>query len=832
MARVTIDYGIDLGTTNSEIAVLQGVEPQMVPNSVGSAITPSAVWIDKRKHLRVGQEAKQRYEADPDNCDIEFKTRMGTGDAGRKCFAASGVAVLPEELSAEVLKSLKADVRTLRGEDLRAAVITVPADFELPQTTATRKAAQLAGIEVSPLLQEPVAAAYAYGFQDESEKVYWLVYDFGGGTFDAAIVQVREGGIRVVNHAGDNHLGGKLIDWDLVEKRLVPALVDKCRWLEDKEFRRGNVQWRAVFAKLKAAAEAAKIEVCRTKEPAEIWIEGLLDSLDGAVDFEYRLTPQDVEAVVSPYVTRSLNLCRKALEEKGLKGKDMARVLMVGGTSLIPWLRDQVETDLQAPLDSRIDPMTVVARGAAIYAGAQRLPTEHLPPPQAGAFQVVLEYEPVGRDTDPDIAGRVCHPGGKSLKGYALEIQEAKSQWRSGRVPLQSDGAFEASVLAEKGRRCEFRLALFDPAGARQNITPDQFSYTVGAEFDGAPLTHSLGVAMANNQVDHLIKKGTPLPVRNRRSIHRTAFAFHQGDSISPIKVPVVEGEAVARADRNRLVGSLEIPCSEIRRDLPVGSEVEITMSIDESRLVTTKAYIPILDQHFETVLNLQVPPTSVSALREEVAQERRRLVTVRDKAEKTETLKARQTLVRADREEIVEQIERSLEAGEDDPAALQECEKRLRDLKVIVDEAEDALEWPTLVLEAEERLKDARTLVDKHGDANEKSRFRTLEGDLRRAIDSGDPDLLRQQSGEIGTLHFRVLQRQPAFWVGFLEYLEERRSLMRDAGDAEDLLARGRRAINNNDLEGLRAAVKQLLALLPPDEQQRAQGYGGTTTL
>jgi molecular chaperone DnaK len=830
MARTTIDFGIDLGTTNSEIAVLEGVEPQMVPNSVGSAITPSAVWIDKRKHLRVGQDAKQRYEADPDNCDIEFKIRMGTGEAGKKCFAASGVAMLPEELSSEVLKSLRADVRTIRGENLRAAVITVPADFELPQTNATRRAAELAGIEVSPLLQEPVAAAYAYGFQDESEKVYWLVYDFGGGTFDAAIVQVREGGIRVINHAGDNHLGGKLIDWDIVETRLVPVAVEKCTWLKDKDFRRGNAQWRAAFAKLKVAAEAAKIEVCRTKEPSEIWIEGLLEAAGGTVDFEYRLTPKDVEEVVTPYVTRSLNLCRKALEEKGLSGKDMAKVLMVGGTSLTPWLRDQVEKELQTPLDFHIDPMTVVARGAAIYAGTQRLSAEHMPPAPAGAYQVVLEYEAVGRDTDPDVAGRVRHPEGKSLKGYALEIQETKSQWRSGRIPLQSDGAFETNVLAEKGRRCEFRLALFDAAGTRRSVAPDQFTYTVGAEFDGAPLTHSLGVAMANNQVDQLIKKGTPLPVRNRRSIHKTAFAFHRGDTTSPIKIPVVEGETIARADRNRLVGSLEIPCSEIRRDLPVGSEVEITMTIDESRLMTTKAYIPVLDQHFEAVLKLEAVSASVPALREEVSQEKRRLARVREKAEKTESLKARQALVRADREEMVEQVERSLEAAQGDPAALQECEKRLRDVKVVVDQAEDALEWPTLVAEAEDRLADAQRMVNEHGEADEKSRLRTLEGNLRKAIDSGDPDLVRQQSGEIGALNIQVLQRQPGFWVGFLEYVEERRSLMRDRSEADDLIARGRRAINNNDLDGLKAAVKQLLALLPADEQQRAGGYGGTT--
>ena len=256
MARTTIDYGIDLGTTNSSIAVLAGTVPEVVPNKDGSVMTPSAIWFDKRGKQYVGKDAKARSLDDEENAAVEFKLRMG--ENWRKTFRRTGKQMLPEELSAEVLKSLKADVHTNKGEDIKAAVVTVPAAFELPQCEATRRAAVLAGFSLSPLLQEPVAAALAYGFQSASNKVFWLVYDFGGGTFDAAVIQVRDGVIQVVNQAGDNYLGGKNIDWDIVEKLLIPHLLRR-RHLDD--FNRTNSKWRSAIAKLKYCAEEAKIQV-------------------------------------------------------------------------------------------------------------------------------------------------------------------------------------------------------------------------------------------------------------------------------------------------------------------------------------------------------------------------------------------------------------------------------------------------------------------------------------------------------------------------------------------------------------------------------------------
>ena len=220
MSRTTIDFGIDLGTTNSAIAVLKDVTPEIIKNNDDQDVTPSAVGYDKSGHLFVGSRAKSMTIDKPRDSYGEFKRLMGTNNVYK--FQSSGLIKNPEELSAEILKSLRGDVIRTLAEEIVAAVITVPAAFELHQCDATRRAAELAGFKGSPLLQEPVAAALAYGFQTDTEKSYWLVYDFGGGTFDAALIKAEEGMINVVHHGGDNFLGGSDIDWAILEDLILP----------------------------------------------------------------------------------------------------------------------------------------------------------------------------------------------------------------------------------------------------------------------------------------------------------------------------------------------------------------------------------------------------------------------------------------------------------------------------------------------------------------------------------------------------------------------------------------------------------------------------------
>src|SRR5262245_28417385 len=255
MSRSTVDFGIDLGTTNSEIGVFRGAGVEMIANREGRVNTASAVWIDAKGRKFVGRDAREMSAQQPWNAKVEFKRQMGKDIPWE--FRDGRLKLLPEQLSAEVLLQLKADVQRQLHEELRAAVITVPAGFSGPATAATNRAAQLAGLEAVWQLQEPIAAATAYGFADrrDSNSVRWLVYDLGGGTFDAALVRKVDGTLAVENHGGDDYLGGKDLDEAIVHQLLLPELRKRTGF---DDFGVNDERWRAVWARLKFAAEEAK----------------------------------------------------------------------------------------------------------------------------------------------------------------------------------------------------------------------------------------------------------------------------------------------------------------------------------------------------------------------------------------------------------------------------------------------------------------------------------------------------------------------------------------------------------------------------------------------
>jgi molecular chaperone DnaK len=821
MNRMTVDFGIDLGTTNSSIALLKGTEVELIKNNEGQEYTPSAVFIDKNNALIVGSRAKERLESDPNNAFAEFKLQMGT-DA-EYAFARSGRKMKPEDLSAEVLKSLTSDVRQHLGEDVRAAVITVPAAFELPSCDATNKAAQLAGINFSLLVTEPAAAAFAYGFQNENRNAFWLVYDFGGGTFDAAVIKVRDGVIQVVNHEGDNYLGGKLIDWAIVERILIPALTGAHPLAT---FRRGNPKCQKAIAKLKQAAEKAKIAVSRL-ESAEIFIDNLCDDDEGeTIDFEYDLKKSDVERIAQPFILRSINICRRVLADRRLKMGNIERVLLVGGPTLTPYLRDFLtdpKEGLGIPLEFSLDPLTVVARGAARFAGTQK---DESPPKPVSAGQAVIDltnYKPVGQDKEPFIGGLVIADG-EDVSGFTIEFvnAEARAPWRSGKIPLSPDGSFSATLWAEEGPTNNFKIELQDPTGVARATEPNSIPYTIGMETDNPPLIHSVGLALADNKVRVFFEKGTQLPAR-KRFVQNLAYRIRKGDVNASIRLPVVEGEH-KKADRNKLIGYLAIPATEIKRDLPAGAEIEITIEIDQSRLVRTEAYITMLNAEFEKVLTMKKTVPDTAELRKDVEREKKRLAEAREKLYLVGDPKATPILERIEGERIFEDVENNLDAAAVDRDAADKAQNRLLDLKATMDELEDALEIPTLLADAQQMIDWTQEVVNKWGTPSDQAKYRTLLAELRATMEASvlnSVDLIRR-TDNLNELRSAILRSKDEWWLDYLGRLEEHSSEMTDPGLAEQLLAQARRSIHNNDIDGVKSACQQLRQLLPQSQQPK----------
>jgi molecular chaperone DnaK len=822
MNRTTIDYGIDLGTTNSAIAVLIGIEPRIVKNNDDQDVTPSSVGYGKGGQLFVGTRARNMIIDKPRDAYIEFKRRMGTEYA--YVFSASGLAKKPEDLSSEILKALRADVaRSPLAEDIEAAVITVPAAFELHQCDATRRAAELAGFRSSPLLQEPVAAALAYGFQVDTDKAYWLVYDFGGGTFDSAIIKAEEGIINVVHHGGDNFLGGTDIDWAIVEKVVIPQLIKNH---DLPGLKRGNERWQRALLKLKRSVELAKIELT-TKESTTL-MDCVFDDASGHdIDCEeISLNRNQITTIAEPIIQRSVATCKKILREKKLPASAVEKVILVGGPTKAPYFRELLASSLGIPIDFTMDPLTVVAKGAAIFAGTQRIDPSILKQSNNAEYRIEMlnSNKSVGHEVDPLVGGKVLDQATKPAEGFTVEFINSATQWRSGKVTLGQDGTFLLNVLAEKGQRNVFTIELQDAAGKSHKAVPDQYVYTVGAVVEEQPLINSMGVGLATNDVEWFFRKGAGLPQKKKSSTpFHTAYAVKRGEQGNVISIPVLEGEN-ERADRNRLVGKLDITSEMIKRDLAAGTEVELTLKISESRIITVNAYVPILDEEFEERLELRKVRIDANQIEADFAKELERLDELIKKATDANDAESIAMLEKTKASELLGEIKSAVSAAKGDPDAAEKADKRLLELKLRLDAAEDRIAWPSMVAKINEWLSDTQNLVTEYGNTKQKERVKTLATEIEQIIAAKETQRLSRRQKQVEELYYAVLFSIDAFWVNQFQRLEGERSKMTDKVEADRLVDMGQNYLQQNNVAGLRNVVRRMWNLLPKDVVQGVQ--------
>jgi molecular chaperone DnaK len=347
--------GIDLGTTNSLVAHLAGERPEIIPNRQGRRLTPSVIGLDDAGHLVVGEAARPRLATHPDRTVAEVKRLMGSGTKVR----LGAHEYSPTELSATILKQLKDDAEAFFGEAVPEAVITVPAYFTDAQRQATKDAGEIVGFKVERILNEPTAAALAYGLDHLDAESMVLVFDFGGGTLDVSVLEMFQGVLDVKSSSGNTHLGGS--DFDR-------AIVD---WACDQIEREQQVSPRAdpgAMARLKRAAELAKIDLS-TSSAARLSLPELLRRGDKPLSVELELTRERFEQIVGALARSTLVPAETALRDAKLKPRDIADVVLVGGSSRIPLVRRLVEEFFGRTPRTGVDPDEAIALGAAVQAG-------------------------------------------------------------------------------------------------------------------------------------------------------------------------------------------------------------------------------------------------------------------------------------------------------------------------------------------------------------------------------------------------------------------------------------------------------------------------------
>ena len=346
--------GIDLGTTNSCVSVMEGGEAVVIPNAEGARTTPSVVAFSKDGERMIGQVAKRQAVTNADRTIISIKRHMGTDYR----VNIDGKPYSPQEISAMILQKLKADAEAYLGQPVNQAVITVPAYFSDSQRQATKDAGKIAGLEVLRIINEPTAAALAYGVDKESEQKI-MVYDLGGGTFDVSILDIGEGVLEVLSTAGDTHLGG-----DDFDQRIIDWMVD--------EFKKSNgidlSNDRMAMQRLKEAAEKAKIELSGMSQTS-INQPYITADATGPKHLELTLTRAKFNELTADLVERTMGPVRQAMSDAGLSASDLSKVLLVGGSTRIPAVQEAVKGITGKEGFKGINPDECVAIGASIQGG-------------------------------------------------------------------------------------------------------------------------------------------------------------------------------------------------------------------------------------------------------------------------------------------------------------------------------------------------------------------------------------------------------------------------------------------------------------------------------
>lgn len=837
MARTKIEYGIDLGTTNSAIARIEVGDPTIKKTDTLKDTLPSCIGFNKKQSILAGDgawnglksdrlRALKDWNQDQTNFFIEFKRTMGTDKKYHSSYMDKSFT--SEDLSAEVLKKLKSFIT---DEDLQSVVITVPAKFTINQTDATTRAARLAGFKHCELLQEPIAASMAYGLDAKSKDGFWVVFDFGGGTFDAALVKVEEGIMQVIDTEGDNYLGGKNLDYAIVNDIIIPFLKENN---SIENILKDDTKKQILQDAMKFYAEETKIQLSFNEKHNILSDLGDIPGEDdegNEFELDITVTQADMERVLSPIFQKAIDITIGLLERNNLTGKKLDSLILVGGPTYSPVLRKMLEEQICIP-DTSSDPMTVVAKGAALFASTIDILEEIQEATRdKSKIQLSIGYESTTVEPEEFVTLKIESEKteGPIPDQVFAEIVRADKAWSSGKIEINDTGEVIDVKLIE-GKANSFTIVLYDGQGSTLESEPSDFTIIQGTKVGSATLPYNFGIEIKSSSSGKIIFKPTKgleknqsTPATGIENGLKTQKTLRPGMAEDFIKISIFQGDYGAEGSRaiyNEHVYDAIISGEQLPALLPEGSEVDLTLKVDKSGRISLSAYFPLLDFTEE----IQVPETVQEEIDEGWLD--------------SEIQKAKQTLTMVEQEGAyediahlqkikaeVEDIENRFRQGRKDYDRKKDVLDSLKRSFKKIDEIQDATEWP----KTEEELKDVfyrLEEVNKQAGNDKTSELVTqFKEQIPEVIKQKNVKVANQMIEDMRSLNFALVSQDVSFWVGFIHYFNENFDThdWSDRGKARMLINQGLQICASNPSESkLRPVIAELYNLLPEVERDR----------
>ena len=605
----TVDYAIDLGTSDSVIAYKRDDEVCIIENyQTGDIFTPSAVWIDEKGRIRVGSYARDALITDSQNAYTEFKLNMGF--PVKYHFKRSNKDMLPEQLSAQILKNLKESIIAKTGEKIEEVIITIPANSNPLNIKATSKAARLAGFRKAHFILEPVAAALAYGFDAIEDESIWMIYDLGGGTFDTCLVRINGKKIERLADSGIDNIGGVMFDWMIVDKVFKKKVLAEC---PVDDFTRNNPGYKQEFYKLKKAAEKSK-KTLSYQDEVDVKIDNLFDGYD----FEYTLTRKELEDIIRPFINTTINTCNDLLWQLSLKGEDIEKIILVGGATLTPLITQSLKNEYNTRIEKSIDPLTVVARGAAIYAsGIQK----SLHKPSGGQLAMIINSQVEVDDDNLQVNGRIfSRDSNISYSHLQLKVYDDDSSIAT--KYLKADGTFQV-LIPLIDEKVQYHVGILDANGEKIQLdprSPNTIQYQKSIKTTHS-IQNTIQILLRDNNTLTLAKKGDLVDKTDKDIIYTTQKTLYTTrklckDDKNTLKIPVYSGENI-RAENNTRIGQIEIDSLDITEDLPVNSKIKLIMQVDKEDKIHFTIGLPQTKSTLEKSFKYQEEIQSLEVLEE-----------------------------------------------------------------------------------------------------------------------------------------------------------------------------------------------------------------------